>query len=446
MLFTLGVGLLQYLRGTLGFVDPPVPVEITGMAAVTPFLLLHAFSSGTAALTGVEAISNGTTAFREPRSRNAGLTLIWMSIILGTLFLGITFLAREIGAVPAEGETVISQLARTVYDGKGLLYLIAIAATTVILIMAANTSFADFPRLSALMAGDGFVPRQFTYRGSRLVYSRGIVALSLIASLLIVLFRASVSALIPLYAIGVFLSFTLSQSGMAHRWWKVGHLAPQQELREKGSVLRYESGWALKMVVNGFGAVCTAVVMLVFAVTKFRDGAWIVLFLIPALVVLFSAIHRHYRMLAEHLSLEHDGAPPRIARQRVLLPISGVHQGTLAALRYARSLSDDVTAVHVSVDPDEAARIRTKWDIWGDGVRLVILDSPYRLLLEPLLAYIDEIAAQRQPNETITIVVPQFVPRRRWHNILHTQAAFLLRLALLYRPGVVVTDVPYQVD
>jgi amino acid transporter len=446
MLFTLGVGLLQYLRGTLGPVDPAVPVEITGMAAGTPFLLLHAFSSGTAALTGVEAISNGTTAFKEPRSRNAGLTLIWMAVILGTLFLGITFLAREIGAVPAEGETVISQLARTVYDGRGLLYLITIAATTIILIMAANTSYADFPRLSALMAGDGFVPRQFTYRGSRLVYSRGIVALSLIASLLIVLFRASVSALIPLYAIGVFLSFTLSQSGMAHRWWKVGHLAPDQELREKGSMLRYESGWALKMVVNGFGAVCTAVVMLVFAVTKFRDGAWIVLFLIPALVVLFSAIHRHYRMLAEHLSLEHDGAPPRVARQRVLLPISGVHQGTLVALRYARALSDDVTAVHVSVDPDEAARIQAKWDIWGDGVRLVILDSPYRLLLEPLLAYIDEIAAQRQPNETITIVVPQFVPRRRWHNVLHTQAAFLLRLALLYRPGVVVTDVPYQVD
>jgi amino acid transporter len=445
MLFTLGVGLLQYFRGTLGPVHPPVPVEITGVAAVTPFLLLHAFSSGTAALTGVEAISNGTTAFKEPRSRNAGLTLIWMSVILGTLFLGITFLAREIGAVPAEGETVISQLARTVYDGRGLLYLITIAATTIILIMAANTSFADFPRLSALMAGDGFVPRQFTYRGSRLVFSRGIVALSLIASLLIVLFRASVSALIPLYAIGVFLSFTLSQSGMAHRWWKVGHLAPDQELREKGSMLRYESGWAQKMVINGFGAACTAVVMLVFAATKFRDGAWIVLFLIPALVVVFSAIHRHYRMLAEHLTLEHDGAPPRIARQRVLVPISGVHQGTLVALRYARALSDDVTAVHVSVDPDEAARIQAKWDIWGDGVRLVILDSPYRLLLEPLLAYIDEIAAQRQPHETITIVVPQFVPRRRWHNILHTQAAFLLRLALLYRPGVVVTDVPYQV-
>jgi amino acid transporter len=445
MLFTLGVGLLQYFRGTLGPVHPPVPVEITGVAAVTPFLLLHAFSSGTAALTGVEAISNGTTAFKEPRSRNAGLTLIWMSVILGTLFLGITFLAREIGAVPAEGETVISQLARTVYDGRGLLYLITIAATTIILIMAANTSFADFPRLSALMAGDGFVPRQFTYRGSRLVFSRGIVALSLIASLLIVLFRASVSALIPLYAIGVFLSFTLSQSGMAHRWWKVGRLAPDQELREKGSMLRYESGWAQKMVINGFGAACTAVVMLVFAATKFRDGAWIVLFLIPALVVVFSAIHRHYRMLAEHLTLEHDGAPPRIARQRVLVPISGVHQGTLVALRYARALSDDVTAVHVSVDPDEATRIQAKWDIWGDGVRLVILDSPYRLLLEPLLAYIDEIAAQRQPHETITIVVPQFVPRRRWHNILHTQAAFLLRLALLYRPGVVVTDVPYQV-
>lgn len=446
MYLTLGVGFLQVLRGTLGVVDPPAPVEIMGAAGLTPFLLLHAFSSGTAALTGVEAISNGTTAFKEPRSRNAGLTLIWMSVILGTLFLGITFLAREIGAVPSEQETVISQLARTVYGGRGLPYLVAIAATTVILIMAANTSFADFPRLSALMAGDGYVPRQFTYRGSRLVYSRGIIALALIASLLIVLFGASVSALIPLYAIGVFLSFTLSQAGMARRWWKVGHLTPDQELREKGSTLRYESGWTIKMVINGFGAVCTAIVMLVFAVTKFRDGAWIVLLLIPTLVMVFSAIHRHYRMLAEHLSLEHYGAPSRVARQRVLLPISGVHQGTLVALRYARALSDDITAVHVSMEPEEAARIQRKWDVWGEGVRLVILDSPYRLLLEPLLAYIDEIAAQRQPNETITIVVPQFVPRRRWHNVLHTQAAFMLRLALLFRRGIVITDVPYQVD
>ncbi len=446
MFLTVGVGLLRYLTGSLGTVIDPPPLEMAAVQAITPFLILRAFSSGTAALTGVEAISNGITAFREPRSRNAGVTLIWMAVILGTLFLGITFLTGPIGAIPSEAETVISQLARTVFGGRGVLYLGAIVATTLILIMATNTSFAGFPRLSALLGEDGFLPRQFAFRGSRLVYSRGIMALAVIASLLIVVFQASVTALIPLYAIGVFLSFTLAQAGMARRWWRSGHLAAGQEIEVHGSPLRYEPGWRIKMVANGFGAVCTAVVMLVFAATKFRDGAWIVLLLMPALVVLFSSIQRHYRDLAGHLSLEHHGEPPPISRHRVILPISGVHRGTLAALRYAHSLSDDVTAVHVSMDPAEAERLQRKWEQWGEGVRLVILDSPYRLLLEPLLGYIQEIADQRQPNETITIVVPQFVPRHWWNNLLHTQAALMLRLVLLFKPGIVITDVPYQVD
>ncbi|HLF80278.1 MAG TPA: amino acid permease, partial [Anaerolineales bacterium] len=419
---------------------------LEAVAAVTPFLILHAFSSGTTALTGVEAISNGIPAFKEPRSRNAGITLIWMSVILGVLFLGITFLAGQVGALPSEAETVVSQLVRTIFEGRGTLYLMAIAATTVILIMAANTSFADFPRLSALVAGDGFLPRQFTYRGSRLVYSRGIAALAVVASLLIVLFNASVTALIPLYAIGVFLSFTLSQAGMARRWWKMGHLAPGQEVQERGSTLRYDARWQLKMLINGLGALFTAVVTLVFAATKFQQGAWVVIFSTPALVGVFFAIHRHYRELARDLSLEDYGLPPMGRRNRDILPISGVHRGTLAALRYARSLSDDVTAVHVTIDPAEAERVRGKWETWGEGVRLVILDSPYRLLLEPLLAYIEEILSRRQPNDTVTIVVPQFVPRRWWHNLLHTQTALLLRLALLFRPGLVITDVPYHVE
>jgi amino acid transporter len=447
MFLTVGAGLFRYMAGTLGTVtDPPAAGALMGAQAVTLFLILRAFSNGTTALTGVEAISNGITAFREPRSRNAGLTLIWMSAILGTLLLGITFLAVQIGAIPSEAETIISQLGRTVFDGRGLLYLMLIAGTTVILIMAANTSFADFPRLSALHASDGFLPRQLTYRGSRLVYSRGIVALGLIASLLIIIFRASVTALIPLYAIGVFLSFTLSQSGMVRRWWKAGHLQPGQEIKEPGSVLRYERTWMPKLVVNAVGAVCTAVVMIVFATTKFHDGAWIVVVLTPLLVAGFFSIHRHYKHLARRLSLAEFEPTLRIRRHRVILPISGVHQGTMAALAYARSLSPDVTAVHVSMDPLEADKIMAKWDKWGDGVRLVILESPYRLLLEPLLDYIGDIVAERQPNETVTIVVPQFVPNRWWHNLLHTQAALMLRLALLYKPGVVVTDVPYHVE
>ncbi len=448
MFLMVGAGLLRYLGGGLGLVTDPPALEAHGAAqAIGWFLILHAFSNGTTALTGVEAISNGITAFREPRSRNAGITLIWMSAILGTLFLSITYLSGAIGAVPSEnGETVISQLARTVFEGRGPLYLMSISATTLILIMAANTAFADFPRLSALAAGDGFLPRQLTYRGSRLVYSRGIAVLAVIASALIIAFNANVTSLIPLYAIGVFLSFTLSQSGMARRWWKSGRLQPGEEIRERGSTLHYQGGWKWKMVVNGLGAVCTVVVMGIFAVTKFRDGAWIVLLLVPALVAGFSLIHRHYRDLARSLSLEKYGAPTRIGRHRVILPISGVHRGTLAALDYARSLSDDVTAVHVSTEPGEAERVRSKWETWGDGVRLVILDSPYRLLLEPLLAYVENLAERRQPNETITIVVPQFVPKRWWHNLLHTQTAVLLRLALLFRRGIVVTDVPYQVE
>ena len=264
--------------------------------------------------------------------------------------------------------------------------------------------------------------------------------------MLIVVFQASVTHLIPLYAIGVFLSFTLSQTGMAHRWWKIGHLPEGVEVQERGSTLRREGGWRTKLVINGFGAVCTAIVMIVFAVTKFTQGAWIVLVLLPLLVAVFFSIHHHYKDLASHLSLEHYGPPPQMHRHRVILPVGGVHRGTLAALRYARSLSDDVTAVHVSTDAAEAERVRQKWETWGEGVRLVILDSPYRLLLEPLLSYVQEVSRHRQPGETITIVVPQFVPNRWWGNLLHTQTALWLRMALMFRPGIVITDVPYQLE
>lgn len=447
MFGTVIIAFIRYITGSLGTViDPPEMEMLHGAQAVSLFLILRAFANGTSALTGVEAVSNGITAFREPRSRNAGITLIWMALILGTLMLSITFLATHIGAVPSETETVVSQLARTVFGNEGLLYLGVISATTLILVMAANTAFAGFPRLSALLAIDGFLPRQLAYRGSRLVYSRGIGVLALTAALLIFLFDASVTNLIPLYAIGVFLSFTLSQSGMARRWWKIGHLAPGVEVKERGSTLRFEPNWQLKMVINAIGAVLTAIVALIFAVTKFTDGAYIVLILIPIIVFALSAIHRHYRSLARSLSLEDYSEPPLVPRHRVILPVSGVHRGTLAALRYAQKLSDDITAVHVMIEPEEAERVRARWQTWGEGVRLVILDSPYRLLVEPMLEYIEEIAAERQPNETITVVVPRFVPKHWAANALHTQAATWLQLALLGKPGIVITDVPYQVE
>lgn len=447
MVFTLGTAFIRYLTGSLGVVVNPPPMELVGSTGVVSlFLILHAFSSGTTALTGVEAISNGITAFREPRSRNAGRTLVAMSLILGTLFLGITFLSGRIGAVPSEAETVISQLARTAYDGRGLLYLLMISATTVILVMAANTAFADFPRLSALHAGDGFLPRQLTFRGSRLVYSRGIIALAVLASLLIVLFQASVTALIPLYAIGVFLSFTLSQAGMARRWWKIGKLQPDETIQEPGSILAYDPRWQWKMLVNGFGAICTAVVMMVFAITKFHDGAWVVLVLTPILVTIFFTIHHHYKNLAKRLSLDLPVAVPAVRRHRVIIPIAGVHRGTLEALSYASSLSHDVTAVHVAINPEEAEKIKSKWAMWGNGVRLVILESPYRLMLGPLLEFIESISGNTQRGEILTIIVPEFVSHKRWTNLLHTNTAFWLRMALLFQRGIVITEVPYHVD
>src|SRR5215208_3525643 len=394
MVFTVGLGLFRYLTGSLGMVvDPPHFEASHLLTAITPFILLHAFANGTTALTGVEAISNGITAFKEPRSKNAGITLIWMSLILGALFLGLSFLTGKVHTVFSEEETVISQLARTIYGGRGILYLMLISGTTVILIMAANTAFADFPRLGALHAGDGFLPRQLTYRGSRLVYSRGIVSLAIIASLLIILFKASVTRLIPLYAIGVFLSFTLSQTGMARRWWKIGHLPEGVEIVEPGSTLKYEKGWQYRMVINGFGAVCTAIVMVVFAATKFAEGAWVVLLLTPILVTIFFSIHHHYKRLAKKLSLDNFGViAPHKTRHRVIMPIGGVHLGTLAALHYARLLSDDITSVHVSSEPAESEKVQMKWEKWGQGVRMVMLNSPYRLLLEPLLEYINDIA------------------------------------------------------
>lgn len=447
MVFTVGLGLFRYLTGSLGMVVNPPHFEAQHVISIiTPFIFLHAFANGTTALTGVEAISNGITAFKEPRSKNAGVTLIWMSLILGSLFLGLSFLTGHVHAVFSEQETVISQLARTIYGGRGIPYLMLITGTTIILIMAANTAFADFPRLGALHANDGFLPRQLTYRGSRLVYSRGIVSLAMIASVLIIIFQASVTRLIPLYAIGVFLSFTLSQAGMARRWWKIGHLKEGVEIVEPGSTLKYEKGWQYRMMINGFGSICTAIVMVVFAVTKFAEGAWVVLILTPVLVAIFFSIHHHYKSLAKKLSLENVGViPPHTIRHRIIMPISGVHQGTLAALHYARMLSDDITAVHVTIEPAEAEKVRQKWETWGEGIRMVMLDSPYRLFLEPMLAYIADIARQRQPGETITIVVPEFISNDRVTAALHTNTADLLRSQLKRQHGIVIINVPYHV-
>jgi len=441
---TVGVGFARYFAGTLGMVPNPPELASLPIQPVTLFLLLRAFSNGTTALTGVEVIANGVKSFKEPRTRNAMVTMVWMTIILGVLFLGIVYLLGVIQAVPSEFETVISQLARTVFGNRGLLYLGTITATTIILILATNTAFAGFPILSAIIAEDGYMPRQLTFRGSRLVFSRGIMSLTAIASLLIIIFNASVTALIPLWAIGVFLSFTLSQAGMARHWWNNRHPVDKQ-LTEKERRHPYDRGWRWKLGINGLGSLTTAIVTLIFAITKFADGAWIIVLLLPMIVLGFHAVHRHYVSLAHDLSLEHFGQPPPFKRQRVIMPISAIHQGTLQALDYALSLSRDVTAVHISIDAEQTEKLQQKWSWWGKGVRLVVIESPYRTFLEPFLEYVTELSSILLPNERLTIVVPQFIPKHWWHNLLHTQTAFWLRFTLLNKRGVVITEIPYQV-
>jgi len=445
MFLMVGEGVVKFLMGNLGTVVNPPQMEMINLPqSITFFLILRAFSNGTAAVTGIEAISNGITAFKEPRSKNAGQTLVIMSIILGTLMMTITFLAVNAGAMPSETETIISQISRTVFNGTGLLYILMIFATTIILVMAANTAFAGFPRLGAMISEDGFLPRQFNYRGSRLVYSTGIVALAVIASFLIIIFKASVSNLIPLYAIGVFLSFSLSQIGMARHWWKAGHLKPGETQKQSGSTLTYEKNWRTKMIINGLGGATTFVVMIVFAVTKFVDGAWIIIILTPLLVLAFEAIHAHYKNVAHQLSLENYHLPQAIQADHVIVMVGGVHQSSLNALQYAKTLSNDVRALHVSIDPEETEKVQEKWKRWESQVPLIILDSPYRLFIEPVLDYIDHLGMQIGSDEVITIVVPHTVTNH-WVNFLHGRTADTLRQVLLEKQNIIIIEVPYQI-
>jgi len=415
-------GFYRMVTGTLEPVTEPPPAA---MEALTWFLVLRAFSSGCTAMTGTEAISNGIPAFRAPESRNAAITLAWMAGILATLFVGLTVLASALHVLPSDTETVVSQIARRVF-GSGLLYYLIQAATALILVLAANTSFADFPRLSSLLARDRFVPRQFATLGERLVFSNGILVLAGFAALLLVAFRGETHALIPLYAVGVFISFTLSQSGMVHYWWT-----------------RRGPGWRHRLAINGTGALATGIVTIVIAATKFTHGAWIVVIVIPMLVVTFLAMHRHYEEVAEALTLDGLEGPPEF-QHTVLVLVGDVHRGVVRAVQYARTLAPNATvrAVYVETDPGRTAKLEEKWGAWGLGVPLVVLTSPYRSLLRPLLDYIDHIQA-RGDDQMVTIVVPEFLPRRWWQHVLHNQTALLVKGALLFRKNTVVADVPY---
>jgi len=443
MFLTLIVGAIRYAMGDLPNV---VDVEMMheGGQALTLFLVLRAFSSGCTALTGIEAISNGITAFKEPRSRNAAITLVWMSSSLIIMFLGITFLAHQIHAMPSETETVISQISRTIYGEGSPIYLMVLVGTALILLMAANTSYADFPRLAALHAGDGFLPRQLTYRGSRLVFSWGIMGLATFASLLVIVGNARTTSLIPLYAIGVFLSFTMSQAGMVIRMRKIGKLRPGEEVPGRETVMRYDPHWRLKMFISGFGAVCTGIVMIVFAVTKFTSGAWFVCLLIPTLVYIFFRIHYHYRDVARLLSLE--GVPVDVEKRAVqtIILVDDVHAETAQMVNFAKSMDHPWHAVHIAVNPDKVEAVRRKWEQRVGEGELVIIPSPYRLLAEPLKQYIEEMQEQ-VPGSCVHLIMGHLAMDTFWEQALHQNTAVLFNLGLSRMKNVVITSVPYQI-
>jgi len=430
-----GIGLFRSFSGSLGRLapDPAALAEITErgklMTGVTLFALMRAFSSGAVALTGVEAISNGVPAFRRPESKNAATTLMWMATVLGGFFFGISVLAHRLAPTLQHegGETILSLLGRAVFGHNSPMYFVLQVSTTAILTLAANTAFADFPRLSSIIARDGFLPRQLFNRGDRLVFSNGVIVLAVLSSTLLVVVKGEVTHLIPLYAVGVFTGFTLSQVGMV-----------RHHLKER------EPGWRGSMIINGVGAVATGIVLLVVAISKFTKGAWLPVVVIPLVVMMLKGIKRHYDMVRASLAVPDDWRPPRLNHTVVVL-VGGVHRGVLEAMAYARSLAPNhLVAVTVVSDEEEQERIHEAWEAHGIDTPLDIVYSPYRELSRPILKFIDEIDA-RWDNDIVTVLIPEFVVRRWWEHILHNQTALFLKGRLLFREGVVVTSVPYHV-
>ena len=429
----LGIGFVR--NAAAGFpVHEPVMVsnEGAGVGAIGALVLLRAFASGCAALTGVEAISDGVPAFRKPESVNARKTLTVMITILAITFSGITFLAHQYGTLPLDQaepgyQTIVSQIARQVFGGTNAAYYYIQFATMAILVLAANTSYSDFPRLAYFLARDSYIPKQYTYRGDRLAYTTGIVTLGLMASLVLAVFGGETERLIPLYALGVFLSFTISQSSMCVRWVRLK-----------------EPGWHLGLAVNAVGAVATGVVAVIVVVTKFSHGAWIICIVIPMLILLMRGIHKHYQRAAAELAVS-TPLDPHDIHHTVIVPVSQLNRVARQTLAYARSISDNVTAVHVNDNSEELDDFQRKWEKIGTDIPLILIESPYRALIGPLMSYLDEVEKQR-PGDTITVVLPEFVAHHTWEHILHNQTALRLKAALLFRPGTVVTSVPYHLE
>jgi amino acid transporter len=425
MFALLALGAVRVLTGTAAAatVEHASLPQTTG--ALTVFLVLRAFANGCTAMTGVEAISNGVPAFKPPEEKNAAATLTIMAGLCVALFSGTTLLVHAYGVLPREGETVVSQLARAVFDGRGVGYYAVQSATALILVLAANTAYQDFPRLASVMARDRFLPRQFGNQGDRLAFSNGIMVLAGFAAILIGAFQGDTHSLIPLYMVGVFVSFSLSQAGMFIKW-----------RRERGP------GWRRHALLNGTGAVLTTIVLGVVAVTKFAEGAWLIVGLIPILVLHFRSVRRHYDNVASQLSLK-EWKADALQHNTVVVPISGMHRAVVRALQYARSLGPDVRAVYVETDAATTEKLRTDWEKWGGSTQLVVCHSPYRSLVEPLLDYLEEIDSEH-PDGFVTVVLPEFVPSRWWHHLLHNQRALLIKGALLFKPNTVVVSVPYH--
>lgn len=420
----LAAGFYRYFFGTIVPVDAPQPDHF-GTRPLSTLLLLTAFANGCTAMTGVEAVSDGVPAFRPPEAKNAAATLVTMAVLAIAMFLGITFLAHAFVVIPSHAESGLSQLGRAILGRGTILYYMVQAATMLILVLAANTAYADFPRLASIVSRDGFLPRQFMNQGDRLAFSNGILALSAFAAVLIVAFHGVTESLLPLYMIGVFISFTLSQTGMVLHWRKTR-----------------TPGWKTSAFINGFGAVTTGVVLVIVAVTKTLEGAWIVLLLIPLIIAVFKATRRHYDHVAEQLTLR-GYEPLERKHNTVIIPVGGIQRAVVEALRYAETLSDDVRAVYVDVDPTATESVRKGWEIWGGRVQLIVLDSPYRSVMEPLLEYIEQVETAHA-DDYVTVILPEFVPARWWQHLLHNQRALLIKGALLFRPNTVVTSVPFH--
>lgn len=416
-----------------GQVHPNTPVLKAAVEPLSIFLILRAFSQGCTALTGVEAISNGVPAFKPPEWKNARTTMLYMGLILGSMFLGITHLANIYDVVPdpTGQQTVLSQLGHNIL-GNGPLYYFLQFATLLILVLAANTSYADFPRLSSLLARDGYLPRQLSLLGERLVFSNGIILLSIFGAGLLIIFRGSVDALISLYALGVFTSFTLSQSGMVRHWFK-----------------ERSPGWQPSAVMNGLGAITTAVVLLVILRTKFAAGAWIVVVAVPLLVFLFTAIHRHYQFVAAQVSIQ--DLPPRgyiprpkaeVVTHPAVVIVGQLNKGTIEALDYARSIADEIVGVHVDIGSTDREKLQQQWQDLEPDIPLVVLESPYRELISPICKFISDYEAHH-PGILSTIIITAFVTRNWWEGLLHNQTAFFLKRALRAKKSRVVTTVRY---